>query len=74
MNAATTSIYGTKAAIEDIAYRAWITEVNYIMLMNTGASIHGSAALDPKRMRSWYLRGLPAYNAAMRLNASGPNR
>lgn len=65
----TASIYDTRLVQKDIRYRAWLTEVNYILLMNTGAPMHGNSALNFQRMRRWYLAGMDAYTAAVRLNS-----
>jgi hypothetical protein len=65
------NIYETRAAQKDARYKDWITSVNYVMLMNTGAPIHGNAALSFLKMRRWYLAGLSPYEAAMRLNTTG---
>lgn len=49
------NIYETKLARKDILYADWICKTNYVMQMNTGASIHGNAKMTPARMRRWYL-------------------
>ena len=66
MTQSMSAIYETKAAQTDSIYRGWITEVNYISLMQCGASIYGHTTLTPRTMRRWYLENLTPLMAVKR--------
>lgn len=66
----TTNLYETAAAQRDIAYRGWITEVNYTSMMLRGGGIYDDLNATPQRMRRWYLAGLDAYTVVKRLNGA----
>jgi len=55
--------FDTKAGRTDARYRAWITDLNWSSLMNTGVGIDLHTTLTPRMLRRWYLAGVTPYDA-----------